>query len=104
MDGIFCDIQPLTDTVTTYSMTISFLKSSDNISHTGARLEKGLFKLFNVLNMAKRISPGTVDNASNNISEAEHLADSLLGVLYIDMPVSELMRCICVVSVSSLAV
>lgn len=51
-----------------------------------------MFQLFDELGIVKRIGPGTVANPSNNITAAQHLADRLLGMLYITLPVSDLLR------------
>jgi hypothetical protein len=61
----------------------------------GARLGKGLFQLLKLLDIAKRNGPEMVDNARINVTAAERLNARLQGILYVEMPASNLMRFVC---------
>ncbi|KAJ9091495.1 hypothetical protein QFC21_007195 [Naganishia friedmannii] len=69
--------------------------------HAGIRLGDGLFEIFQKMEIAHNVGPGTSDNASNNLTTAERLSERMNGELMLDMPSTDLLRCMC--HVASLA-
>lgn len=63
--------------------------------HAGFRLGDGLFEIFQKMQIARNVGPGTSDNASNNLTTAERLMERMNGDLMLDMPSTDLMRCMC---------
>lgn len=63
--------------------------------HEGRRIGQALFKLFDEMDIAGNLGPGTGDNASNNKSAANFLGDLLRANKDVDVHGKNMVGCIC---------